>query len=160
MKADLKVTSEFKDNEEIPSRFTAIGQNISPPLSLANLNPDAETLSIVVADIDAPVELATHWLIWNIPAPIKEIQENISKDLKKVPELNGAYQGKNDFGDVGYTGPGLPSSTFEGDHTYHFVVYVLDKALELEPGATKKELLEAMEDHLIQKGVLRGTYKR
>lgn len=158
-RADLKIVSDFSYDNQIDSRYTAIGENISPPIKLENLDDQAETLAVVVNDVDAEVERSSHWLIWNIPAVIDNIQENIPLNVKKVPELDGAYQGKNDFGDIGYRGPALPSSTFEKPHKYRLIVYVLDQALELEPGANKKELLEALEDNIIQKGFISGTYQ-
>ncbi len=159
MKADLEIVSDFSYDGQVESRYTAIGENTSPPLKIENLDPEAETIAIIVNDADAPVERASHWLIWNIPALIDNIQENIPMDVKKVPELNGAYQGKNDFGDIGYRGPALPSSTFEKPHTYRLIVYALDSELDLEPGAQERELLDAMEDHIIQKGFLSGSYE-
>ncbi|MEC9489626.1 MAG: YbhB/YbcL family Raf kinase inhibitor-like protein [Halanaerobiales bacterium] len=158
-RADLKIISDFSYDKQVDSRYTSIGENVSPPLRLEDLDDEAETLAIILTDDDAEVERSTHWLIWNIPAVIDNIQENIPVNVKKVPELDGAYQGKNDFGDIGYTGPALPSSTFEKPHTYRLIVYALDQALELEPGATEKELLETMKDHIIQKGFMSGTYQ-
>ena len=159
MKADLEIVSDFSYDGQVESRYTAIGENTSPPLKIENLDPEAETIAIIVNDADAPVERASHWLIWNIPALIDNIQENIPMDVKKVPELNGAYQGKNDFGDIGYRGPALPSSNFEKPHTYRLIVYALDSELDLEPGAQERELLDAMEDHIIQKGFVSGSYE-
>ncbi|TDO94671.1 hypothetical protein DFR79_10245 [Halanaerobium saccharolyticum] len=158
-RADLKIISDFSYDNQVDSRYTAIGENVSPPLRIEDLDDKAETLAIVLNDADAAVERTTHWLIWNIPAVIDNIQGNIPLDVRKVPELDGAYQGKNDFGDIGYRGPALPSSTFEKPHKYRLIVYALDQALELEPGATEKELLEAMKGHVIQKGFVSGTYQ-
>ena len=158
-KADLKIVSDFSYDNQVDSRYTSIGENISPPLRIENLDDDAETLAFVLNDADAAVERTTHWLIWNIPAVIDNIQENIPLNMKKVPELDGAYQGKNDFGDIGYRGPALPSSTFQKPHNYRLIVYALDQALELEPGANEKELLKAMEDSIVQKGFVSGSYQ-
>ncbi len=157
-RADLKIISDFSYDGQIESRYTAIGENTSPPLRIENLDSDAETIAIVLNDVDAPLERATHWLIWNIPAVIDNIQSGIPVNVKKVPELDGAYQGKNDFGDIGYRGPALASSSFDKAHKYRLIVYALDSALELEPGANKKELLKTMEDHIIQKGFISGSY--
>ena len=158
-KADLKIFSDFSYDNQLDSRYTAIGENVSPPLKIENMDHNAETLAIVFNDVDAQIERTTHWLIWNIPAVIDNIQENIPVNVKKLPELDGAYQGKNDFGDIGYRGPALASSTFEKPHNYRLIVYVLDKALELEPAAGEKELLEAMEGSIIQKGFISGEYQ-
>jgi len=68
----------------------------------------------------------------------------------------GGLQGKNDFGKIGYGGPCPPSGT----HRYFFKLYALDAELDLKPGATKSDLLKAMEGHVVAQGELVGTYSR
>ena len=68
----------------------------------------------------------------------------------------GGLQGKNDFGKIGYGGPCPPSGT----HHYFFKVYALDTELSIKPGATKDQLLKAMEGHILAQGQLMGTYSR
>jgi len=155
MEKDLVIKSAFEDGGYIPEEYTADGKDISPPLIIENVLPEAKTLAIIVDDPDAPSGTFTHWLIWNIPADIKEISKNIEKK-EKVKELKGALQGKNDFNDLGYLGPAPPS----GVHTYRFFAYALDSQLDLEAGADKESLLNAMEDHVLQKAVLKGEYTR
>jgi hypothetical protein len=36
----------------------------------------------------------------------------------------------------------------------------LDTTLDLEPGATKDQVLDAMEGHVLAKGEIYGTYER
>jgi hypothetical protein len=43
-------------------------------------------------------------------------------------------------------------------HRYDFKVYALDTALDLQPGATKKDLLKAIRGHVIQYGDTYVTY--
>jgi Raf kinase inhibitor-like YbhB/YbcL family protein len=69
---------------------------------------------------------------------------------------NGARQGRNDFKKIGYGGPCPPGGT----HRYCFKIYALDKELDSKPGITKKELLKAMEGHILAAGQLIGRYKR
>jgi hypothetical protein len=155
MGKDLVVKSAFEEGGYIPAEYTADGKDISPPLIIENISAEAETLAIIVDDPDAPGETFTHWLIWNIPADMNEIPKNIEKK-EKVKKLNGALQGKNSFGDLGYLGPAPPS----GVHTYRFFVYALDDKLDLEAGADKETLLNLMEGHVLQKAVLKGEYTR
>ena len=61
-----------------------------------------------------------------------------------------------DFRRVGYGGPCPPGGT----HRYFFKLYALDTVLDLEAGATKKALEEAMEGHVLAEGQLMGRYKR
>ena len=67
-------------------------------------------------------------------------------------------QGKNSSDKIGYGGPMPPPG--HGVHRYYFKLYVLDLELPLEPGATRKELLKAIEGHILGEGQLVGRYKR
>ena len=69
---------------------------------------------------------------------------------------NGAKQGKNDFGKIGYRGPCPPGGT----HRYYFRVYALDKELNIKAGLTRAELLKAAEGSILAEGELMGKYKR
>jgi Raf kinase inhibitor-like YbhB/YbcL family protein len=91
--------------------------------------------------------------MFNIPGNLRELSENIPKKEKLD---NGAVQGKNDFGKIGYGGPCPPSGT----HRYYFKLYALDAELSAEPGITKKELLKIMDVHVLEEGELMGRYKR
>ncbi len=149
--ASLEVKSVFPNNGEIPKKYTCDGDNISPPLEFGNLSKDAKSIVIIVEDIDAGK--FTHWIIYNIP-PMKRIPEGIPKGMI-INKPFTALQGKNDFGYYGYGGPCPP----KGVHRYVFQVFVLDKMLERKE-YSKKDLLKAMEGHIIQKGVLVGKYHR
>ena len=155
MEKDLVIKSAFEDGGYIPEEYTADGKDISPPLIIENVPAEAKTLAIIVDDPDAPMGTFTHWLVWNIPADVNKISKNIEKK-EELKGLDGALQGKNDFNDLGYMGPAPPS----GVHTYRFYVYALDSQLDLEAGADKETLLDALEGHVLQKAVLKGEYTR
>ncbi|MEA3458568.1 MAG: YbhB/YbcL family Raf kinase inhibitor-like protein, partial [Candidatus Thermoplasmatota archaeon] len=65
-------------------------------------------------------------------------------------------QGKNDFGKLDYGGPCPPSGT----HRYYFKLYALDTMLDLQPGASKKQLEKAMNGHVIEEAKLMRKYSR
>ena len=69
----------------------------------------------------------------------------------------GGVQGQNDFGDNGYGGPCPPGGNA---HHYNFRLYALDEILDLDPGASKDQLLKAMEGRMLGETTLTGTYKR
>jgi phosphatidylethanolamine-binding protein (PEBP) family uncharacterized protein len=50
----------------------------------------------------------------------------------------------------------------EGDaaHHYHLQVFALDRELDLPHGASRAELLDAMQGRVLAKGRLVGTYQR
>jgi len=153
-KAEIKLTSAaFKDGQPIPPAYTCDGVNISPPLEWSGVPKAAKTIAIVCDDPDAPGGAWVHWLLYNLPADHIGLVENVpaTENLKA-----GGFQGKNDFGKVGYGGPCPPSGT----HRYFFRIYVLDSELPLKAGATKADLEKAMEGHIVAQGQLMGTYSR
>ena len=152
MEINLK-SSAFKDGEFIPKKYTCDGANVSPPLEWSGIPETAKSIALIYDDPDAPVGTWVHWVIFNIPASVNKLSENIPFD--KVLE-DGAVQGKNDFRKIGYGGPCPPG----GIHRYFFRIYALDKKLVLNPGATKGELLHAMEGYMLAEGKLMGRYSR
>ena len=94
-----------------------------------------------------------HWVYYDIPPEIKALPENVAP--KEHPAYGG-NQGTNDFRKIGYGGPCPPSGT----HRYYFKLYALDVMLNLSPGATKKQLLKEMENHILVETQLMGKYKR
>jgi Raf kinase inhibitor-like YbhB/YbcL family protein len=96
-----------------------------------------------------------HWLIWNIPATVSELPENVEK---KETVLGGAKQGMNGWPRLGYNGPMPPPG--HGVHHYIFKLYALDTVLSLPAKAVKKQLLEAMKGHVLAEVELVGTYER
>ena len=153
-KMDIKVTSSaFAEGGLIPSKYTCDGSDVSPPLQWDSLPEGTGSIAMISDDPDAPMGTWVHWVIFGLPADTKELKENIPPD-NTLP--NGAKQGTNDFGRIGYGGPCPPGGT----HRYFFKIYALDTELDLAAGATKNDLLNAMEGHILGQGQLIGKYKR
>lgn len=151
---EIKINSTaFKEGGMIPKRYTCDGEDISPPLSWDSVPEGTKSLALICEDPDAPRGTWVHWVIFNIPADTRGLNENIPPQ-KTLP--SGARQGRNGFGRIGYGGPCPPSGT----HRYYFKLYALDTVIDLKPGATKAELLKVMDGHIIAEGQLMGRYKR
>jgi hypothetical protein len=104
-------------------------------------------------DPDAPSDVFTHWLIFNIPADSRELPEGVPKQ----PQLfGGVLQGKNDSGEIGYLGPCPPPGR---PHRYRFTIYALDSTLTLHAGTSKTQLLATIEDHILEWFQLTGIYQ-
>ena len=73
------------------------------------------------------------------------------------PQIAGAIQGVSGFRRPIYRGPAPPPGK---PHHYHFVVYALDANLNLKPGLSRAELLEAIQGHVIGQGELVAIYER
>jgi Raf kinase inhibitor-like YbhB/YbcL family protein len=143
----------FTPNQLIPPTYTCDGKDISPPLSWSEPPEGTNSLVLIVDDPDAPDRTFVHWVLYNLPPTIRQLPEG----LPHQPELTlGGIQGKNDFDRYGYGGPCPPSGT----HRYFFKLYALDTELDLEPGATKAEVIKAMAGRILADAELIGRYSR
>jgi Raf kinase inhibitor-like YbhB/YbcL family protein len=146
---DVK-SKAFERDHRIPRRHSSEGENVAPPITWNCPADNAAEFALICDDPDAPREKPfVHWVVYKIPGAAKALATS---------DPDGAVQGRNDFGRVGYGGPLPPPG--HGTHHYHFKVYALDKALDLGPGASKDELLAAMRGHVVDEGELVGTYER
>jgi len=151
---EIKITSSaFEDGGLIPAKYTCDGADISPPLQWEAVPEGTKSIALICDDPDAPMGTFVHWVIFGLPAEERELAENIPSD-ETLP--SGAKQGVSDFGRIGYGGPCPPSGT----HRYFFKIYALDTEIALAAGASKRELLGAMEGHILGQGQLIGKYKR
>lgn len=146
-------SSAFEANGLIPAQYTCDGVDISPPLTWNEVPRQTQSLALIVDDPDAPGKTFVHWVVYDIPATVRQLPEQISS-LKTLP--NGGVQGKNDFGKFGYGGPCPPS----GIHRYFFQLYALDKKLGIAAGASKNQVLAAIEGHVLASSELIGRYQR
>jgi len=146
---EMKIASSaFGQGESIPAKYTCDGENINPPLSITEVPSDAKSLAIIVDDPDAPSGNWLHWLVWNIPPSVVEIKEN------SLPAE--AIEGKNDFGQIKYSGPCPPT----GEHRYFFKVLALDVRLTLSAGASLENFQAAIQGRIIDQAELMGTYRK
>lgn len=148
------LTSEvFANGQPIPAAYTCDGDNISPPLQWSNVPANTHSLALVVEDPDAPSGTFTHWLAYNIPPQAQGLAGALPQQ-EVLPD--GTRQGRNDFGDIGYGGPCPPSGT----HRYLFKLFALDSVLSLPAGASKHDLLQAVQSHTVAQTQLMGIYTR
>ncbi|MHC5059759.1 MAG: YbhB/YbcL family Raf kinase inhibitor-like protein [Planctomycetota bacterium] len=151
---ELEVTSPaFGDGEMVPATYTADGEDISPPLEWSTAPEGTKSIALISDDPDAPMGTWVHWVVYNMPPDTTSLDENVPPD-ETLPD--GAQQGTTDFGRIGYGGPAPPSGT----HRYYFKVYALDTKLDLPTGATKREVEDEMQGHVLTSGELMGKYAR
>ena len=159
--ATFTVTSPtMKAGETIPADHTADGKNISPALAWSGVPAATREFAIIVDDPDVPMpQPFVHWVIYKIPGTAKGIPENIPIDAATPmpPEIAGAIQGISGFKRPIWRGPAPPPGK---PHRYHFTVFALDAALDLQPGLNKQQLLDAIKGHVIGQGQLIAIYER
>jgi len=143
----MKLSSPaFGNGEAIPSRFTCDGADVSPALSITDLPDGTACLALVMDDPDAPMGTWDHWVAYDIP-----VATAIPEGVRSL-----GTAGRNSWRRPGYGGPCPPF----GEHRYFFRVYALDRPLGLPPGASKKQVLEALAGHVLAEAALLGRYTR
>jgi Raf kinase inhibitor-like YbhB/YbcL family protein len=148
----------FKNGEPIPPAYTADGLDVSPPLEWTHIPDGTQQYALICDDPDAPrSEPWVHWVVHAIPAVTAGLREGVPPD-ETLQDPEGAQQGLNDFGRIGYGGPAPPKG--HGPHRYRFRLYALDAPLKLPRRATKQQVLDAMQGHVLDVGELVGTYER
>lgn len=140
-------STAFENGEMIPFEYTCNGSNISPPFEITGVGPNAKSIALIMDDPDAPSGMWVHWIKWNIPPTIREIEEG------REPE---GISGVGTSGNLVYTGPCPPDKV----HRYIFKFYLLDTKLDLAEGSTKDDLEDAMEGHIIDQAEYVGRYQR
>lgn len=142
-------SSSFSNGQEIPKKYGYKHGNVSPQISIGEIPTETQSLVMIMDDPDAQAAVGkvwVHWLVWNIDPKNPEFVEGTNP--------SGITKGKNDFGELGYGGPAPPDKK----HTYIFKVFALDEKLDLPDGSNKTQLDEAMKNHIIAEGILKGTY--
>lgn len=151
---EMQITSEaFADNQPLPDKYARKHEDLSPPLRWSGVPEQAEELALICEDPDAPMGTWTHWLVWGIHPERTELPEGVEKS-EVVASLEGAKQGTNDSGEIGYGGPQPPSGT----HRYFFRLYALSESLDLPAGAKADQVRAALKGKIVAEAETMGTY--
>jgi Raf kinase inhibitor-like YbhB/YbcL family protein len=143
----------FAHGGSIPVDFCCDDKDISPALQWGEPPQGTNSLALIMDDPDAPSGTWVHWVLYNLPVSARSLPEGVPPDAE-LPD--GSRQGRNSWGRLGYGGPCPP----RGTHRYFFKLYALDTQLGLPAGATKEQLLKAMQGHVLASAELMGTYAR
>lgn len=145
----LELTSSaFMDGGFIPILYTCKGSDISPELKWTGVPAGTKSFVLIMDDPDAPHGTWDHWVLYNIPANVMELPE----DVAALPK--GTEVGLNSWNKNSYGGPCPPS----GVHRYFFKLYALDAILMPQKNMTKSLLLKSIEGHVLASAQLVGNY--
>jgi Raf kinase inhibitor-like YbhB/YbcL family protein len=153
-------STTMSTGQMMPRDHSPDGRNLSPPLTWRGLPEGTRQLAVICQDHGAGNPPPwVHWIIYNIPATASGLPEGIPFDpADPMPAgLEGAAQGSNGWGLAMYRGPAPPAGSL---HHYDFAVFALDAELDLPPGLTRAELLEAIDGHVIGQGNMVPIYRR
>jgi hypothetical protein len=153
-------TPAFPDGGTIPTRFTSADPKpVSPELDWTNVPAGTISFVLILHDPDTALQRKTddvlHWMIFNIPGTAHQLPENMGATAQ-LPD--GTIQAKSLRGSVGFMGPGAPAAG--PDHHYTFELFALDTKLDLGVDATRQQVLDAIQGHILGKGVLVGRFHR
>jgi Raf kinase inhibitor-like YbhB/YbcL family protein len=155
-KSQIKVKSTaFEEGGMIPKRYTCDGRDISPPLAWASLPEGTKSIALICEDLNARMGTRVLWVLFNLPPDMKELPENVPAEKNLA---NGAMQGVNESGIIGYEGP-CPCLS-RPKRRINFKVYALDTEINFKAGITARKLLKAMKGHILAEGQLMGKYFR
>jgi Raf kinase inhibitor-like YbhB/YbcL family protein len=128
-------SSAFKEGEQIPLTYKCAqvvpkGQNISPPLSWGPGPTGTKSYAVVLMHVPSP----EHWVLWDIPANVTSLPENIEHQAQPAVPAGSKQSLVNldGFMGSGYLGPcpQAPNSV----QSYQFTLYALD--VDTVPGLT------------------------
>jgi Raf kinase inhibitor-like YbhB/YbcL family protein len=124
--------------------------NLSPALEWSGVPEEAVELAVLCQDPDAPSGTFTHWVLAGLEATATGLAEG--------ERPAAGVEGRNDFGEEGYSGPLPPVG--DGQHRYFFRVFAASAPLGLTAGASAHDLRRALEGKELASGTLVGTYQR
>ncbi len=144
----MKISSPaFKNGGVIPFKYSCEGDNVNPEIDMEEIPEKAQSLALIIDDPDAPSGVWTHWILYNIPADIKKIEEN------SVPGKQGISTSKQKE----YIGPCPPGNE---THRYFFRLYALDTIIEESDGLTREQIERKIMGHVISTAEMMGYYSR
>ncbi len=147
------LSAAFEQGEPIPAEYSCDDQDSSPRLTWTHPPEGTQSFALIMDDPDASVGTWVHWVLFNLPPETRSLPEAVGPDATLG---NGAIHGTNSWNRLGYGGPCPPG----GVHRYFFKLYALDTILDLDIGASKDQVLAAMEGHIVAQAELMGTYAR
>jgi hypothetical protein len=147
-------SAAFAAGATIPKQHTCDGADRSPPLDWSDPPAGTQAFALLCDDPDAPVGDWVHWVVIDLPAGARSLPEGVATGGAGP---GGSVQGLNDFRRLGYGGPCPPRGPA---HRYYFKLYALDQKLALKPGATKAQLLAAIQGRVLAHAELIGRYAR
>jgi len=154
-------SSAFSDGGEIPMKYSSCNlpqgaSSFPPAFQIANPPKAAVVFVLIMHDLEFNPQKGaldnTHWTAYNIPATATEIPEGLVVD---APVAGSGVQGKNTRGVNAYLGPCVART-----HHYVFELFALDQKLDLPAGASRTDLLKAMDGHVVGKSAYVGVFPR
>lgn len=150
-------SSAFRDGGDLPVSCTDDGEKLSPAIAWRGVPAEAEAVVVIVEDADSPTPTPlVHAIIIDLPGEDGQLNAG---DLEGPTSTGEGHElGKNSFKKTEYLPPDPPKG--HGPHRYCFEVFALDRRLDFDKPPSRKQVIEAMEGHVLATGCLVGVYER
>jgi len=148
----------FGSGEPMPSRFTADGAGISPPLAWSSVPSDTTSLVLLVEDADAPSpKPLVHCIAVDLPQESGGIPEGVLTE--QAARQLGIRLGKNSLLKAEWLPPDPPPG--HGVHRYVFQLFALrQRPPHRDSAPGRAQIVEMTRCHGIARGMFIGIYKR
>lgn len=153
----LELKSSSFAGDMIPKKYSSCEgeSSVSPALKWSAPPAGTQSFALIAIDRDSPFGFRfVHWVLFDLPPETRELPEGVAKE-EQLPD--GSRQGLNGYDKVGYVGPCPPGHS---THRYVFDVYALDRKLNLPTKASKKDVVKAIDGHVLAWGEVVGRFGR
>jgi Raf kinase inhibitor-like YbhB/YbcL family protein len=160
----IMTSAAFTDGAMLPAQYTCSAKPaaMSPPLVWTNVPKDTASFAIITHDLEPRprkgIEDNLHWMIWNIPGTATSLPENVPSATAELPDGSRQSQGGGSAA-PGYRGP-CPPQNVALVHHYSYELFALDQNMDVPTGASRNDLLKAMDGHVIGHAVLMSVFHR
>jgi Raf kinase inhibitor-like YbhB/YbcL family protein len=144
----------FQEGVSIPTIHTCDGDDLSPALHWDEEPKGTVTFALIMEDPDAPNGTFTHWIVYNLPSNCHSLEKIIP--IQNTLD-NGAIQGRNDFGKIGYGGPCPPPGE---EHRYFFKIFALGRKLAPQSINNGQDFYAAIKGSVLGEAQYMGKYYR
>lgn len=148
------ISTSVADGVQIPAEYTCSDpQAVSPALKWIDAPRGTESFTLIVHDMEPRprkgVDDILHWMVWDMPGTANQLPEGVLSKMADLPD--GSRQTNGNPGQGGILGyrPPCPPQNVPVPHHYAFEIFALDQRLNLASGASRTDVLRAMDGHIL-----------
>lgn len=147
----------FADHAPIPTRYTADGEGVSPPLQWSEVPAEAASLVLIVEDADSPTPQP---LVQAIVVDLAGEDGALAEAAMTSADHDGGElrMGRNSYLQANWLPPDPPPG--HGVHRYLFQLFALAPGAAFDGTPGREAVLDALREHGLASGCLIGTYER
>lgn len=153
----------FVFNGRLPTRYTADGEGVSPPLDWENVPEDTTSLALIVEDADSPtLHPLVHAIVVGLESGAGAVKAGASMEEGALNsphhQGSGLETGQNSFFQQAWLPPDPPRG--HGEHRYVFQLFALGAGAPFSAAPGRREFIDIVLARALGVGCLIGTYER